>query len=464
MSAFYNYKDGNNLDDIENINEYFEATTPSKKIEFIVKNNKNSEDHNIKSSILYVEPLSKRFSLFGFYNFRDGISSNKNFSTDPKNIRIDSLSLNYRNNTLFNRVGTSANYSHNGISLSLGGAFQSLIIEGISEIKVDSIVKLTPKPYNNFIPYFAANLDLPKNVFINATYSYDVNEPSISYLFPMPNLRNTMYKILGNPNLTPERYHEIDGRISYWNRASMVNLSLSGNAKFYENQIVYNQTINQENVTTSTPENLEGGNSFSTNFWTSFPLIKTKLTMNLSCRGDLSNSPVLINKIENNTNSKSYGASLGLTLTLGQKLSFTAGSNISQTFTTYSIQANRNQNYINYGANAGGKWQVLKKTFLEANYRFSNYTNRSFNFNQNIHNLNVSVRQIVGKKNQWELRLAAMDILNQNEYIRHIAQENYIESRVAPTLARYFLLTAAYNLKGFDVKQDTNRRIIVRSN
>jgi hypothetical protein len=466
MSGFYNYSDGNNLDDINNINEFLEAANTGDIIKFIVKNNRNSEDHNIKSSMLYVEPLNKRFSLFGFYNFRDAISRNKNFSTDLYNVGIDSLSLNYKNNTLFNRVGASANYSHNGLNFSLGGAFQSLIIEGTSEI-MDSVVKLTPKPYNNFIPYFAANLDLPKNIFINATYSYDVNEPQISYLLPMPNLRNTMYKILGNPNLTPERYHEIDGRISYWNRASMTNLSLSGNVKFYDNQIVYNQFTEfvdkQGHITTSIPENLKGGNSFSSNFWTTFPLVKTKLTMTISCNGRLGNSPIFINNIENNTNTKNYGASLGFTLTLGQKLSFTAGSNVSQTFTTYSIQADRNQNYINYGTNAGAKWQMFKKTFLEGNYRFTNYTNRSFEFNRNIHNLNVSVRQIIGKKNQWEMRLAAVDILNQNQYIRHIAETNYIEYRVAPTLARYFLLTAAYNLKGFDVKQAENRRTIVRS-
>jgi len=361
-------------------------------------------------------------------------------------------------------VGASANYGYNGINLSLGAAFQSLMIEGISETKlkpVDDIKKI----YNNFIPYFSANLELPKNVYLNASYSYDVNEPSISYLFPMPNLSNTLYKVEGNPELSPERYHEIDGSLNYWDRATTMSLYFSTNARFYGSQIVYNQITefveNQGHVTTSTPDNVSGGNSFSSSIWTSFPLVKTKLSMNISLNGRLSNSPVFINNEENNTNSKSYGANLGFSLTLGQKLSFTVGSNVSQTFTAYSIQADRNQRYINYGAGAGAKWQVFKKTFLEANYRFSNYTNRSFDFNQNIHNLNVSVRQVIGKKNQWEMRLAAIDILNQNEYIRQIAAVNYIEYRVSPTLARYFLLTVAYNLKGFEVKSGNNRRTIV---
>jgi outer membrane receptor for ferrienterochelin and colicin len=317
--------------------------------------------------------------------------------------------------------------------------------------------------YNNFIPYFSANLDLPKNFYVGASYSYDVSEPSISYLFPMPNLSNTMYKVLGNPDLMPERSHNISGYLSYWNSASMVNFSLNGNANFYDNRIVYNQNTeyieNQGYVTVSTPENVDGGNSFYSYFWTSFPIIKTKLTMNISANGSISNSPVFINLEENNTNSKNYGGNMGLNLTIGKKLSFYAGGNVSQTFTTYSIQSDRNLAYINYGASLNGKWQVFKKTFLEATYRFSNYAYKNTDFKpQNINTLNVSVRQVIGEKNQWELRLAAVDILNQNQYIRQTAAVNYIENRISPTLARYFLLTAAYNIKGFETKNNNRMR------
>jgi hypothetical protein len=348
----------------------------------------------------------------------------------------------------------------------LGGAFQSIIMEGRCETRPEHIDKQKFSPYNSFIPYFSTNLELPKNVYINATYSFDVSAPDISYLFPMPNLSNTLYKILGNPDLTPERYHEIDGSINYWNSASMVNVHLNGNVKFYDSQIVYNQITefvdNQGFVTTSTPGNVNGGNSFYSYLWTSFPIVKTKLTSNISVNGSISNAPVYINNIENVTNSKNYGVRLWFNLTLGQRLSFRASGNVSQTFTTYSIQIDRNQTFINYGASLNAKWQVFKKTYLEGTYWFSNYTNRNFEFNQNIHNLNLSVRQVIGKKNQWELRLAAVDILNENEYIRQIAEVNYIENRVSPTLARYFLLTASYNLKGFEVKNTGNQIVRVQ--
>jgi hypothetical protein len=365
VSGEYDLEDGNNLENINNINEFFKISSQSDFIKFIVKNNKNTEDHNIKSSLVYVEPLGKRFSVMGFYNFRNTLSIRKNSSTDTENSHadIDSLWLNYENTTLYNRVGSTVNYAHNGINLQLGGAFQSLLLNGVSKTKPETIDKQNFPAYNNFIPYFSAHLDLPKNFWVSASYSYDVSEPEISYLFPMPNLSNTMYKTLGNPNLKPERYHGISGNLSYWNSASMTNFSLHGNANFYDNQIVYNQNTefvnNQGYVTVSRPENVEEkGSRFYSYFWSSFPIVKTKLTMNISANGSISNSPVFINQIKNNTNSKSYGGNLGLNLTIGQKLSFSAGGSVSQTFTQYSIQSDRDQTYINYGVNVSGKWQI----------------------------------------------------------------------------------------------------------
>jgi hypothetical protein len=118
-----------------------------------------------------------------------------------------------------------------------------------------------------------------------------------------------------------------------------------------------------------------------------------------------------------------------------------------------TIQTNRNQSYINYSAHINAKWQVFKKTYLEGNYRFTNHTNKKLDLKQDLHILNLSVRQVIGKKNQWELRATAVDLLNQTKSITQNATANYIEYRTAPTLARYFMLTVSYNLKGFEVKK-----------
>jgi hypothetical protein len=107
---------------------------------------------------------------------------------------------------------------------------------------------------------------------------------------------------------------------------------------------------------------------------------------------------------------------------------------------------------LKYSALAGVKWQFAKKTYFESNFTFTKFNNENLNFNTNVQLLNISIRQVLGKKNRFEIRLAAIDILNQDQYIRQYASQNYIDYTESPTLARYYMLTVAYNLRGFETK------------
>ncbi|MDR2009494.1 MAG: TonB-dependent receptor [Bacteroidales bacterium] len=461
ISGTYDLADSKNNENISNINEFFNAQTPTEQINSLfLANKKNNNNQQIKSSLLYVEPLSKRFSLLGFYNFSSENRKSDNFSNNPENNQnIDSLKLNYQNNILYNRAGTSLNYGYEGINISAGAAFQSIHMEGISKTYNKNESKTFT--YNNFIPYFSADIEFFNDMYFEASYSYEIDEPSMSYLFPVPDLTNSLYIKTGNPELAPERNHKIEGRISYWNSASMTNISLNAYSNIYDSRIVYNQTTEFVDsigyVTTYVPENVKGGNDFSIYMWTNFPLIKTKLTMSLSPNIRFSNSPTYINGIENITNSKTYSGRIGFNLTIGPKLNFNINGNISSTNISYSIHTDRNQKYMNYSSSAGIKWQLLKKTFLEGNFNFSNYSNKSFDFDQTIQLLNISLRQVIGKENKFEVRLAAFDLLNQQQYVRQSASANYIEYITAPTLARYFMLSISYNIRGFDTSNNTRR-------
>ena len=55
------------------------------------------------------------------------------------------------------------------------------------------------------------------------------------------------------------------------------------------------------------------------------------------------------------------------------------------------------------------------------------------------------------------MRLAAFDLFNKNVDINQYAGRNYIEQSNANTLARYFMLSLTYNMKGFENKLQKNR-------
>jgi hypothetical protein len=455
ISGAHSYSQDNKTQDIDNLNTFLNLT-PNEQIKFAVKSNDNSVSHVPKSSILYVEPFGKMFTLQGFYNFSYSMHTNTNESYDDDNNPADSLWLNYKNNVLYNRVGTSLNFAYNGINMQAGVAYKNIDLSGESILKT-STTNTVKNNYGNFIPNFETHFDISKNFRMSLKYSYSFKEPEISYLIPKPNLSNNLYKTLGNENLVPERSHEVEYSMHLWKASSMTSLNWTViNAKFHDNKIVYNQMTEFVDsigyVTTSSPENVRGGNDFLSYLWLNFPIVKTVLTMNISANGSIGNSPIFINKVKNITHTKSCEGRMGFNLNVGDKLSFNASGNVSLNWAKYSIATDRDQHYMNYSANGGFRWQFFKKSFLEGNYSFSNYNNLRLDFSQNIHTLSVSVRQVLGKKNQWELRLSANDLLNQNQYIRQMVSANYISYTQSPTLARYYMLTAAYNLRGFDIE------------
>jgi hypothetical protein len=378
-------------------------------------------------------------------------------------VQVDSLCNFYKHDVIYNRAGTSLNFGNEGLNIALGGAYQIIDQKGIISATegASDITVVSPRSYKNFIPYFTANFEFPNNLGFNLDYTYNVNEPSLTQLQPVLTLSNPLYKIEGNLNLDSEISHDLSASLHYWSQASFKSFSLNASYSIIENSIVYNQYTNFIDnvgyVTHSRPENVEGGSSFQTYIWTSMPIIKTVLTFNLSAQAQYDENPVYINGVKNLTNSDYYSGRAWFNLTAGQKLNFNFSASASDNAVKYSIQTNQNQTINNYGLSAGIKWQFAKKSYFESNFNWNIYQNDKLNYNKDMMIVNASVRQIIGEKNRFEVRLAAFDLLNQRLYLQQTAQANYSEYVSAPTLARYFMLSVSYNLKGFETKMKTGR-------
>jgi hypothetical protein len=233
----------------------------------------------------------------------------------------------------------------------------------------------------------------------------------------------------------------------------------------YVSQIVYNQTITMVNniglQTISRPENVSGGNSFSLYGGSGFPIIKTKLTMNIFASVNSSSSPTFINEVKNTTRNMGYQIGTNFNLSASPKLVLGVTGRINFNDITYSFRKEQNQNIRNYTASYSAKWQFLTKSFFETNFDYSVYKNEKLGFNQTIPMMNASVRQLIGKSNKVEMRFAAFDIFNRNQAISQTGAQNYILRSTANTLARYFMLTLSYNIKGFETKLQKQNGIMI---
>jgi hypothetical protein len=207
---------------------------------------------------------------------------------------------------------------------------------------------------------------------------------------------------------------------------------------------------------TARPQNVAGGTRFSTGIWSSYPIIKTKLSVNLSGNVNFDQSPVFIDALETQTNSNGYNIRTGFSVTPNSKIIIGLNGNVEFNHTEYDINKDLTQNIETHSADASIKWQFADKMFLESNFNYSLYRNDRFSFDRNISLWNASVRRLFGKNNRVEVRLAAFDLLNQRVNITQRASLNFVTRSVAPTLARYFMLSVSYNVRGYENKIKKN--------
>jgi hypothetical protein len=460
-SAGFNDSRSDGLENLTTISQFFQATTFTEQVRQM--NNNNSDTRQTKASLLYTTSLSKKVFWEGFYNYSSTNNEVLRQVSNPakNNERIDNLSVYYDNDVLYNRLGTSIRYSHNGVNIMAGLAGQQLQLKG--KYALDRNTPLSNplnRKYNNFIPNINASLEPKPNMYINLGYTRGVKEPQVNDLQPVQNVTNPVFVVEGNPNLTPEKTQEFEFNVYRFNPATFTNINIWSNYTLYDSRIVYSQKVeNIEKVgirTTTRPENVSDGYDFSTGTWLSFPIVKTKLTANGNANINFGNTPSFVNGVKNETRNQRYNYGFGLSYTPSTKLILGLRASGNPSFVSYSIQKNLDQKILSSNLDLNVKWNFIEKFFLESNYSYKSFKNDRFGFDRTLPIFNASIRRLFLKDNKLEIRLAAFDILDKNKYINQFGSQNFVSRTEAETLSRYFMLNMTYNMRGFENKLNKN--------
>jgi hypothetical protein len=169
-----------------------------------------------------------------------------------------------------------------------------------------------------------------------------------------------------------------------------------------------------------------------------------------------SKAPSLVNGIQNETTNNGFNINIDFNYTPIQQLILSVSGRIGYNLIQNSIQEAQDQQIQNHGIDGSFKWQFAPKFFFESNLNYAIYRNDRFGFNQNIPIWNASVRRLFGKTNRIETRLAAFDLLNRRVSISQYGSQNYVSRNIAATLARYYMVSVSYNLRGYEDKLKKN--------
>ncbi|ARK12209.1 outer membrane beta-barrel family protein [Fibrivirga algicola] len=453
-SANYELSSSDGTLDLEARNAFFEATDINDQLRIISQlQSTNSNVSQYKASLLFVEPLSKKFFWESFYNFSlryDEVDRNVLNTQSDTPTRNDSLSRYYTNTYLYNRLGTSLRYTNKGLNLGIGGAVQQFQINGqYASDQSLPILGRIDRTFTTFVPNMSVNFDLKNNKYMYGGYNVGVQTPTSRQLQPIVDNSNPLFITQGNPDLLPAITHRLNLGFNYFNPGSFTNFYGGVNYGYNINQIVYAQTIDTRTLITSTrPQNITGGYNFGYYSYLSFPLKKTKATLDLGGNLNFGQLITPINGVNNQTNTTNYNVNLKLSLTPVDWFTFYGSTQVGINNARYSINTAQNAQTINNSYQADANVKLPGDIYVSTSFDYQLYRNQRFGFNQGIPLWNSAVYRLIGKAKRMEVRLSAYDMLNRNINVSQYAGQNSVSSERTRTLARYFMFSMTYNMRG----------------
>lgn len=280
----------------------------------------------------------------------------------------------------------------------------------------------------------------------------NVSEPRIEDILPIVDNRNPLYIIEGNPDLLPTNSNELSFWFSQAWPADGFRFSTSFDYTHFYNQTILDQTIDENSLTYVKPVNYQGGSTFWGNANFSFPIIKNKFKGHVSYNHNISNSFSIVNKVLNETITKTVRPRLNIDFTPHDDFALYLYSSIGRTNTEYNINKSQNQiinrKDINLQCNIG----FGKKFFLASSYNHSFFDNETTNISEDIPIINASIYKQFLKGNKGEIRLSVYDLLNENRQFNQSTSAISVSQVSTPSLARYFMLSFTYNIKGLTGK------------
>jgi hypothetical protein len=206
--------------------------------------------------------------------------------------------------------------------------------------------------------------------------------------------------------------------------------------------------IDENLITRSRPENISGGSNLGSYFNYGFPLVKTKSTLAFNSSLNFGKNLIFINELLNETISNRYNFGTDLALTPNDNFTFYLEGDWTISNTRFSVNKQLDQRFFNSSYSAEMNLKFPGDVYLSSRFNLNTFRNSRLNFNPIQPILNLSVYKIMLKSKKGEIRLSAFDVFNQNQGISQSAFQNFVTTSRVSTLARYFMLSFTYNMRG----------------
>jgi hypothetical protein len=433
-TEFYDPKNPGALDSTQYIDQYKTASV------------KNS---GFRSNLTYTEPLLKNFAAIFNYglSINNGTSNLGSFNPSSPgvyNLKVDSLSDNYKLNELSNQTGAIFNYKNKKVTINFGTKVSNVNFNQTDEVSGNQLKR-------DFVDWFPqANFIYrpTQQSSIYVFYNGNTVQPTIAQIQPIIVNTDPLNIMIGNPNLTPSFTNRVSAQYFSNKVISGQWIYVYGSYSFTSNPIVSNlvtgsagNTVNQYiNLNSKKQSNYNANVEFDQNIEN----IGLRPGFNLGVNGN--NSYNLSNNEINLTNLITYSFQAHLAKYANQKYDMYLNFGPNYTFGGSSLQPGSNNNGRGFDTDWGFTFYLPAKFQVgtDGSYEWRGKT-ETFNTDFNRTLENASLAKTFLKQDNLKLSISANDLLNQNAGFTRSSSANFITQNTYSTIRRYFMFSVTYD-------------------
>ncbi|MFI3266615.1 MAG: TonB-dependent receptor [Rikenellaceae bacterium] len=436
-----------------------------------------TKSYNLSSSLTYSEPIFEKSAMLNFkynvgYKFSDAdylvyeweqYENMFNPDYDPTSSNI------YNSGYLTHNIGPGIMYSKPGsLQLNANVSYQISTLANQQEIPV-----IDPDQqeysFNNFIYSMMMRKTFNSTNSLRVMLNSSTENPSVSQLQDVVKDSDPQNVSSGNSLLEPSYSNSLRATFTRSNIMKGRTFMAMLNASYTSNTIGEStiMLIDADDTYTlpngeeleqfgqyTKPVNLDNEWNVGASFSYGTPVYLLYSNLNFDFGVNYSQSPSILNGIENISQTTTYKSGLSLGSNISENADFTLSYSGSYNIASYKGEVadatSLNNEYLSHKASAQFKFVLWGGITFFGDATYSQYKGITDDFNQEYLLCNASIGKKVFKNQRGEISFGVNDIFNQTEsFVRNIT-ESYIENVVSNSLSRYYGFKFTFDLRNFN--------------
>lgn len=401
----------------------------------------------INSLVSYTEPLWK--NTFLVLNYRLTLNQNdaeRNTYSKNSGGKYETLNDTLSNHFVFNttsHLGSfNIRYNVKKYNFAIGTGL------GTARYNMNDIRKNTNREevFINFVPAIAFNFTPKQQRRITFNYTGRTQNPTLQQIQPLIDNIDPLNITVGNPALKQAFSHNFTFRASDYKVLKSRNISVSANYSTTEDAISNASRVDSLGRRINQAINVSGNYNTSLNFNYGFNIISS-LNVGFSIGPSKSRYASEINGVNNLTDNTDMNYRINANFWSDKWISFYFGIGASNNSSTSSIRPEVVTSYWSYSTYSDFQFKFKKqKLYIDLNLNANVYQKTEQFANQlDVYIFSPSIRKVISKDDNWEIKLNVNDLFNQNIGINRNLSSNFISETTNQTIQRYFLFSVIYN-------------------